>query len=244
MKEIKTQFKDLGFTSGHAHLLLVAVAFFAVLFVAQSDISLRALFANADSEVTMITYEDMHAKIASEYGGINLQADAEAERQLALLDRSLDSGKVLGDVVGIGAIPSVDNIFTRAQLDTITVTTVATNNNSVQKYAEDVLGVESQNGAVELMANLNSSDISVLRKTEEQVSVINSKLKGLTAPSELADFHRYKMIYYQSLASMANAFATNTLDTNFQNTSKIMFSVIERIEQGKNEIQNKYQVSL
>ena len=239
-----TKLKSLGFTSGHAHLLIVAVALFSVLMVAKSDLSVKALFANADDEVEMLTYEDVRSEVVAEYGGVSSEADAEAEKQLALLDRSLDNGQVLGDMVGIGTIPNIDKIFARDQLDMIPVTTIATTQQSVQIYSERVIGVEAEHGAVALMANLNSSDQAVLTQTKDQVVVVISNLKGLSVPAELADFHRYKMIYYQTLASMADAFANNTLDANFQNTSKILFSVMEKIESTKTEMQTKYQVSL
>ena len=242
---MKTKLQSLGFTASHAHLLLVVFALFSVLMVVKSDISIKAIFVKADENVEMVTYEEVRAQIIAERGGeVTQESEAEAEAQLALLDRSLDEGKVLGESIGIGAIPSADQIFAREQLDTIVVITTSTNQASVKKYSDDVMGVEAKYDAVTLMANLNSSDVSILNSTKEQATVIIQNLKGLTVPDELADFHRYKMMYYQTLLSMADAFATNTLDTNFQNTSKILFSIMEKMEQVKSAIASKYNVAL
>lgn len=242
---MKDKLQSLGFTSGHAHLLLVAVAIFAVLTVAKSDISIKALFVNADEETKMLTYDEVRNKVAAEYGSMSATpADEEAERQLALLDRSLDQGQVLGEQIGIGSIPRAEQIFSRDQLDQIVVQTKSTSKESVQKYTEEVLRVESKYGAVALVANLNSNDPAVLNQTKDQAKVIIQNLKGLTVPSELADYHRYKMIYYQTLSNMADAFATNDLNSDFQNTSKIMFGIMEKIEQTNSQIQTKYQVNL
>ena len=242
---MKTKLQSMGFTASHAHLLLVAFALFSVLMVVKSDLSIKAIFVKADENVKMVTYDEVRAQIIAERGGeVTQESDAEAEAQLALLDRSLDEGKVLGESIGIGAIPNADNIFAREQLDTIAVTTELTSQVSVKKYSEAILGVESKHDAITLMSNLNSSDPLVLSSTKEQATVIIQSLKGLTVPDELADFHRYKMMYYQTLSNMADAFATNTLDANFQNTSKILFSIMEKMEQVKSSIANKYNVSL
>lgn len=240
-----TKLKSLGFTASHVHLLLVAFALFSVLIVAKSDISIKALFVKADDNVEMLTYEGVRDEILAERGGvITPQTDAEAEAQFALLDRSLDNGQVLGESIGIGTIPPAEQIFSRDQLDLITLSIEETTKESVEKYSERLLNVESQESATSLMANLNSSDPEILNKTRDQAMEIISNLKSLTVPSELVDFHRYKMIYYQSLSSMASSFAQNTLDTNFENTSKIFFSITSKLEESKSKIQDQYQVVL
>lgn len=239
-----SKLKSLGFSSGHAHLLLVAVAVFSVLIVTKSGINVRAMFANADSEVKVPTYEDIKKEVESEKNTSTNNSSDYIDEQIALLDRSLENGQVLGDATGIGTVPNIEKVFTREQLDQIKLNTVSTDSKSVQSYANSLLNVESQTDAATLMASLNSSDPAVLKQTAAQADAIIQKLSTLTVPAELADFNRYKMIYYESMSSMANGFATNTLDTNFQNTSKIFFSVVNKIEQTKTDIQQKYQVSL
>lgn len=246
---MKTKIQSLGFTKGHMHLLLVAVAVFSVLMVSKSNINLRAVFVKADdTPVKMLTYDDVHNQVAAEVQAAepadDPAANAVADQQLALLDRQLDSGEVLGDSIGIGTVPNAEQIFSREQLDLIPVNTQTTSQKTVELYSDQLLNIESQDDATTLMGNLNSSDPSVLNKTKDKANLIIGKLKGLTVPDELADYHRYKMIYYQSLASMADSFAQNTLDTNFQNTSKIFFSVVSKLEDTKNKMQDKYQVGL
>lgn len=241
---MKSRLKDLGFTSGHVHLLLIAVALFAVLMVTQSNINIKALFVKADDQPAMLTYEGVHNQILADQGQSSTEADKTAEAQLALLDRSLDSGQVLGDSTGIGTVPPAEQIFNRDQLDLIHVTTEPTTTQSLQRYSQNLLSVESQDNAITMIANLNSSDPAVLKATQELSDGTIQNLASLTVPSELADFHRYKMIYYKALSSMAVSFAENNLNTDFQNTSKILFSIINKIEQSKSVIQEKYQIAL
>lgn len=242
---MKTKLQSLGFTSGHMHLLLVAVAVFAILMVVKSDVNLKTMFANADDEQVMLTYDDVQNQTAAEFGPVaDTELTSEEEEQYALLDRSLETGEVLGDATGIGTVPDAEQIFSRSQLDLINVNTQNTTAESIKKYSESLLSVESQNESVTLMANLNSSDSATLNKTKDQAYYVIQNLSALTVPSELADYHRYKMIYYQTLASMADSFAQNNLNTNFENTSKIFFSVTNKIEQTKAWVQDKYNVAL
>lgn len=244
MKETKTKLKDLGFTAGHAHLLIVAVAFFAVLTFAQSDLSLRALFANADDEVVMLTYGDVRNTVASEYGNVSTEADASVEEQLALLDRSLDNGQVLGDVIGIGVVPPVEQMLSREHLNSLPVITTTTSLEAIQMYSSFVTGVEAENEVLTLLGDLNSSDQQTLVNSKQRISKMIAQLGQVVVPSELADFHRYKIIYYQTLSEMADGFISNSYDVNFQNTAKVFFSITDKIERTKSEVQSKYNVAL
>lgn len=240
-----SKLKSLGFTAGHAHLLLVAVALFSVLIVAKSGINYRTMFASAEStKPQTLSYEDALSQAQADNAQPTEQSTAEDDAQIALLDRSLDSGQVLGDSIGIGTVPSAEQIFSREKLDQIKLNTVPTDSKSIQMYSDNLIGVESQNDASTLIGNLNSSDPDVLKQTKQQADATVQKLSALIVPTELADYNRYQMIYYEALSNMAQGFATNTLDTDFQNTSKIFFSVTNKIEQTKSDIQQKYQVSL
>jgi hypothetical protein len=237
--------KSLGFNSAHLQLLTVAFVVVGGLIFVKSGLSVRALFVHADNEKPPVTYDSVRNQIVSESSQqADPAADAEAEKQLALLDRQLDSGQVLGESIGVGTIPNVEQVFSRSLLDQIQVKTTDTSKQSISKYAEQVAGVETQDGAVILLGSLNSDDPTVLNQTKQSSDVVVQGLSTLIVPSELADYHRYKMLYYKSLATMADYFAKNDLNTDFQNNSKVLFSLTEKIEQIKTDIYNKYQVTL
>lgn len=241
---MKSKLQSLGFSSGHAHLLIVAVGVFAILFALKSDINLHAIFAHADEDSKMLTFDDAMKQATAEYGGVQTEKDKQAEEQLALLDRSLDQGKVLGEAIGIGTIPNAENIFSPEQLATIPVITTGTDTASLKKYEDDVMSVESKNNSAEILAQLNSTNVDTIRDAQSKVTQMIGDLKGVTVPSELVKYHRYKLIYYQTLSAVADAFATNNFDNNFQNVSKILFSVMEKVEQERVNISNQFHIDV
>ncbi|HEX3096058.1 MAG TPA: hypothetical protein VHQ20_02975, partial [Patescibacteria group bacterium] len=112
MKDFKTKFKSLGFTAGHAQLLTVAVAIFAVLFVAKSGVNLKTVFVHADTKTEMLTFDQVHNEVAAqENQSSDPTATDDSAQQLALLDRGDVDGKVLGDAIGIGEIPDADQLI-------------------------------------------------------------------------------------------------------------------------------------
>jgi hypothetical protein len=241
-----TKLKSLGFTSGHAHLLLVAVAIFGVLMFAQSDLNIRTLFANADDEVEMLTYEDARAEVAAEYGGVSsTDADAEAEKQLALLDRSLDNGQVLGEAVGMENIPSADAIFSQDSLSKIPVKIIynALPEDS-QRYADKLSYIESSNDVVTLLANINSGDPAMIQKSQDQATRIVQMMGAVAVPQGLVEYHRYKTIYYTSLINMADIWMHKRPETDLQTQSTLLFSVMGKVENLKSELESKYQIKL
>lgn len=245
MKNKKTKIQSLGFTLRHLQILVVAFLLIGSLTLAKTGINFKSFFVNAD-ETKQLTYEEVRNKIYTENPLPTLEDSISAEdsAQLALLDRSLDQGEVLGDSIGIGTIPPADQIFNREQLDAIKINTQPTNVDTIQKYKIDLLGVESQDEAIVLIGSLNSNDPAVLEKAKEQATTVMQKLFNVVVPDELADFHRYKLIYYQTLSGMVDGFASNSKDSNFENSSKIFFSVTNKIEQTKAEIQTKYNIEL
>jgi hypothetical protein len=242
-----TKLKSLGFTSGHAHLLIVAVAIFGVLMVAQSDISLGTLFANADDEVKMISYDEARAEAIAERGGVATDpgADAEAEKQLALLDRSLENGQVLGEAVGIGDIPSADTIFSQDALSKIPVKTIYNVlPDDPQRYAERLTYIESSNDVVTLLANINSGDQAVIQKSQDQATRIVQMMSAIYVPKDFVEYHRYKTMYYTSLINMADIWMKKRPETDLQTQSTLLFSVMGKVETLKAELESKYQIKL
>ncbi len=242
---MKEKLKELGFTSGHAHLLIVAVALFAVLIFAQSDLSLRALFANADDEVVMLTYDDVHSKVSADYGEVSAKADLQAEKQLALLDRSLDSGQVLGESVGLDNIPIADAIFAPDNLAKIAVNSFGNaTQEDIQAYADKISYIESSNDVLALLANINSSDPSVIQQAQDQAVRIIQMMGMISVPEQFVEYHRYKTIYYTSLTNMADIWMKKRPESDLQIQSSLLFSVMNKVETLKSQLESKYQIKL
>lgn len=246
MKQSQTTLDRYGFTRNHFGLLLAALAVFTVLVMPRAGIKLSAMFSKADTDAPMITYEQTRGEVYAQMGIIDEdQYLRELENQFALLDRGMADGAVLGESIGIGAIPNAEQVFSRELLDQIVLNVHSDNSkDAMLKYAENVLQVESANGSILLLANLNSSDAQTLMQTKQQAQAIVSGLKAVSVPSALQDLHRYKMIYYQSMAGIAEVFATGESGPEFETDSKILFSVMDKIEKTKLQIRNQYQVEL
>lgn len=237
---------QLGFNRNHYLVAAVAVFIFGVLVIPQTGLKLSNLFARGAETGNMLTYEDVRNQV---YAKNNVVDDdqylADLEQQFALLDRGEVDGAVLGEAIGVGAVPSADQVFTRDLLDQIKLSTTADNSPaSMQKYAEQVLQVEAENNALMSLANLNSTDAASLQNSKVQASKVVSGLLGVTVPSSLADFHRYKLIYYQNVMALADSFTAGDQTADFQNQTAILLSVMDRIEQIKSEVWTQYQIQL
>ena len=240
---MKTKLQSLGFTSGHMHLLLVAIAIFGILFVAKSDINFKAIFAQADDEKAMLTFEGVKSEVEAQYGDISEGITAQDEQQLSLLDRSLDDGQVLGDDIGIGTIPNIAELYSAEQLSAIPVQSVLPSNaTTVKDYADKMLGIESYYNTTALFSNLNSSDPELIKSTAKQTAGIIESMKQLAVPSELVEYHRYSVIYYQTLYSIGNAFTTGEGD--LASYTKTLFSLMNKLNTTKSNIDAKYKIAL
>lgn len=237
---------ELGFNRNHYLIGLAAIAVFAALVFPRTGIQLSAMFSQADEVNPKITYEQMRGEVYAQMGVTDDEKYLQdLENQFALLDRGQVDGAVLGQAIGIGAVPSAEQIFTREMLDQIVLTTSSDNTpDNMKKYSEQVLQVETGNEALSTLAALNSSDSQALEQSKDQVDKIVSGLLGVTVPSELLDYHRYKLIYYQNLKAIADSFSGDNANSDLQNQTSILLSVMERIEQTKSEIWAKYQVQL
>lgn len=238
--------KELGFNRNHFLVGLTALALFAVLVFSKTGITLSAMFTNADDSQPLLTYEQAKGEVYAQMGIVDAEKYLQdLENQFALLDRGQVDGAVLGQAIGIGAVPSSEQIFTREMLDQIPVIKSSDNSReAIQRYSELLLGAEAESGAMISIANLNSSDPLVLNQAKESAAQAVSNLKSLSVPSELADFHRYKMIYYQNLAAIADSLINPDATQDLQNQTSIFLSITERINQIKSDIWDKLQVQL
>lgn len=245
MNQTKIKLQDLGFNKNHAYLMFAAGAVFLLLVVPRSNIKLSAMFSKADnSQQQMLTYEDVKIQVYADAGIIDEQQyQTNLENQFALLDRGQADGKVLGATIGLDDVPSADQLFSQDQLDLIPIkSTIPTTETSVQDYADRILRIESYYDTTELFANLNSSDKNLLDKTSQQVQGILDSMSQIPVPSELVAYHKYNVMYYQTISKLGQSFSSD--DGNLAKYSKDMFSLMDKLASLKTEIESKYQISL
>lgn len=246
MQNSQSTMSELGFNRNHYLLALAAVLIFSVLVIPQTGLKISALFAKGENSQGMVTYEEVRKQVYAENNIVDdEQYLKDLENQFALLDRGEVDGAVLGQAIGIGAVPDASQVFTRDMLDQIVLTTSSDNSAAaIQKYSEQLLQVEAENNAIMSLANLNSTDSQILEQSKVQASEVVSGLLGVTVPTSLLDFHRYKLIYYQNIIALADSFISGEQSDDFENQTAILLSVMERIEQIKSEVWTAYQIQL
>lgn len=246
MENSKKTLQDLGFTRNHAFVVGVSVLLFVVLVMPRFGVKLSAMFSEAEQpQGELLTYEQVRSEVYADSG---LDSDSQdyinnLETQFALLDRGQANGQVLGEAIGLDQIPSADQLYSDEQLSLIPIKeTVPTSTESVQTYSDRVLRVESYYNTPELFSNLNSSDPNQLAKTQEQVQGIIDSFMQLPVPSELVDYHRFSILYYQTLSKLGQTFIND--DGNMSQYSSAMFSLTDRLSSIKIQVQEKYKVAL
>ncbi len=239
-----SKLQELGFNKNHFALIAVGTLLFIVLIIPKTGIKLSALFSQAAEPVEMITYDQTRNDVYAQMnlGGPDPYVD-ELENQFALLDRGDADGAVLGEAIGLGEIPSVEQLYSSEQLSLIPV---RISNDSgaaaVQKYSERMLRIESYYNTAELFASLNGTDAAAMAEAGKKATEIIETMNQLDVPKELVDYHRYNILYYQTLGKLSTAFTTD--DPNLGQYSQAMFSLLDKIGAIKSEINSAYGVSL
>ncbi len=240
---MKAKLQSMGFSLAHAQLIGVAVVIFAILVVTQTGVSIKGMFASADSEKPMLTYESVRAEVLAKNSGSSSQGEVDAEnaRQLAMLDLSDD-----GEVLGVNSdFPSADQIFTPDVMSKIQIKHSAlTGNEAIQKYADQVLYIESNTDVLALLSNMNSEDHGVIEKSQASTKEMIGALAQVPVPTGLEDFHRYKMMYYTTLRNIGDIWLGKLAETELQTQSTILFSLTEKIESIKATVQKNNSISL
>ncbi len=245
MNKIKTKLQELGFTLNHAFIMLAAVFVFGLLVIPRTNISVSAMFSQAEEETQpMLTYDQVRNQVYADAGVIDEeQYQQELENQFALLDRGQADGAVLGAAIGLDEVPSAEQLFSQEQLDLISIKTVVpTNTQTIQNYADKILQIESYYDTAELFANLNSSDKALYAKTSAQAKDIIKDMSEIAVPTELVNYHKYNIFYYQTISKLAESFSGD--DSGLAQYSSALFSLMDKISSIKIEIESKYQISL
>jgi hypothetical protein len=245
MNNAKTKLQNLGFTSGHVQLLTVAVAIFAVLIYAKSDINLTAMFASADEEVTMMTYEDALAEATAEQGFDYTNQNDGSEEQLALLDRGEVDGKVLGETIGIGEIPDADEMMLPEISSQLKVNAIGIESAYYRsQYQEWMHNIERDGDITNILAALNSSDPTVLREAVSGWDWVIRKMADVEVPPSLEQYHKNKMIYYSVLKGLGEIYAGDKSESDMPLLAKAMLSFSQKVESMTASLNEQYQLNL
>ncbi len=207
--------------------------------------SLSAVTARADAaKGEVASYEDVKQKIMAENSGDDAASEEASTDKLSLLDPADKAGKVLGDSIGF-TIAEPGEIATDPRFQNIQVlTTSGMQKSDVERYAFDVLQIESENNGLLLLAYLNTEDPVALEQARLSASAIATLLQEIYVPSQLAAYHKMKVIYYTSLEQIARNFAKVESTETLQQATSDMFSAINAMSPVRTTIYSRYQVQI
>ncbi len=238
---MKSKLQSWGFSLGHAQLIGVAVVVFAILVFSQTNIHVKALFTKAD-DTKMLTYDEVRQQTLADSGSSDSsEYDQYTDNQFAMLNLKDEQGKVLGEEVGLNDIPEGSQVFTPEILSQIILkTTPNTDARTISTYVNQVSAVELNSDVIRLLADINSDDPQTVSTAKSQAIKIVQALGTVTVPEPFVEYHRYKMMYYTILTNIADVWLGKQPQTDLQSQTKAMMSVMNKLDQLKEDLNKKY----
>jgi len=245
---------SFGFTAGHFMLIaacIVALLGFAFL---RGDVTWAKLTSNlpllhAASTQPLVTYDQALAQAKQQLGMDNAlpaQSGVVANQQksdVALLDASSTAGSVLG--ASTEPLPSVDELFTQEKLDAINVnSTPVTNQQTVQDYFNNITVVEINYNAPVLLSAFAAQNSDVLSKTHDAYLQMIADLRGIPVPAGLVTYHKMKLVYYSTLASLADSMSSG--DSGRSDSilaGNLYFELSGKVDQMETQLKAQYGIN-
>ncbi len=235
------------------HLALIVGAALVLVFVTFMKNGFHfSLKATASTTAKPYTYamalKDAHAELAISDTGTDASEDSSTTaEQLAMIDPMLDQGAVLGASTGTldSVIPDAADIISPDQLSQIKIKLLdTTSSTQIAKYKDDVAAVESAYSTETILTELQSEDSAMLKKISGQIQPLISALLGVSVPKDLAEYHRYKILYYAELSVLADGYAGVANAADPQDTGMNVFSISDKMTKLSADIEAKYGVQL
>lgn len=227
----KTQLQEMGFNGNHALLLLAGVVVFILLLLPRVDIKLSAMFSKADENKKTLTYEQVRDEVYAQMGlGSSDDYLQQLENQFALLDRGMADGAVLGEMIGLGEIPSASEINLPEVNQRYPI--ILSSDNSAQAvtfYRTQVASIESSYNKVGIMAELNSNDKQALLDSTTRWRAMLEELSTLSVPVSQQAFHKNLLHHYYAVLKMGEVYAGAGNEAELGLFLKIMIATANEI---------------
>ncbi len=231
MKLFIEKLNNAGFNKNHFQLIGLAMIVFVILIFAKSEISLKSLVTQADSKPEILTYEDALKQVSSNNKVNSDQFNKDLENQFALLDRGQADGKVLGEAIGIGAIPDSSELAVPEAFNEYPV--VTSNDNSsvaIANYQNAITNIEARYGTVEMLADLNSDDKQMINSSLAKWKNLLLEISKINVPSSLAESHKNKIVYYYAIMKTGEVYAGQLDESKLSYYLKIMLSYANKVQ--------------
>ncbi len=226
--------RQLGFNKNHYALLSFAVVLFAILLIGRSGFKVSAMFTKAeDVPAPTITYEQTRSEVYAQLGvGENDQYLQELDKQFALLDRGDADGAVLGDSIGIGAVPNADELIL-PEVEQAYPLKISEQSFPQQElnYLSQVQDLEIRYDATTMLADLNSSDTNLIRSSVGRWQSLLTDLSSIAVPSSMQDYQRTKIYYYYSIMKIGSVYAGLEDEESLTTYLKVMIGFGNKLNQ-------------
>lgn len=245
---MKTKIQNRNITAhlhyGHLAIIAGCAIFLIGTLVLKNGFNLSSLVARADGEGSeSISYEQIKQQVAAESKVAMSDPDSIAN-DIAMLDPMAQAGKVLGESIGF-KVADPKEISNDPRFQSIQVlTTSGMQKSDIQRYASDVVQIESENNSSLILAYLNTEDPVALNQAVLSASAIATLLEQVYAPANLATYHKMKIIYYKSLEQIARNFGQQQATETMQQATSDMFSAINAMSPVRTTIYSRYQIQL
>lgn len=242
--KLKKAFEKLDFNEVKmTHVGLIAFVAFGLIFftLLKGDFKLSPLISKAENENKALTYEDARNEVAKQLGEPHGSINEELSKQLASINPTEQNGKVLGESIGLTPVPA-EKLFTKELLDQIDVATTQDNSlPALAKYNKDLSLVETLYDDLGIYSALNSSDVTEIKNAGLQSLTIVAQLKAMVVPSNVLEYHRYKILYYVTFSQLAETMAgSNTYD--LESVINQVFSIQDKLSALRKQLLNLYNI--
>jgi hypothetical protein len=238
------------FTANHFLLIGGVCALILVFSIIKGDLTwdtFRNLNFSQASSPQGLTYEQALAQAQAELGASTTIASEEDDKkiaeQLAMLDPSFERGAVLGDSTEPSL--SMEELMTPENLDKIPVAaTIKTDLTTVRDYADSLNLIENYFDTLTLLTAISSRDTELLRKATVAYQQMINELMQLPVPDRLLTFHKVNLLYYSSLLAMSESMSEDASQPETTAAGLLFFSLKEKVDLMRAEIEQAYQVNL
>ena len=225
------------------HIGLIAFVAFGLIFftLLKGDFKLSPLISKASNANKSLTYEQAKQDAIKKFGQPQGSINEELSKQLASINPSSENGKVLGESIGLTPVPA-DKLFTKSLLDQIDVATTTSNDlPTITEYNTNLLHIEAANNVLALYSALNSSDVTEMKNAGLQALTVVAQLKGMVVPTNVLEYHKYKILYYTTFSQLAETLAGNK-NYDLEIITNEIFSITDKLSSLRKQILNSYNI--
>jgi hypothetical protein len=200
----------------------------------------------------VLTYEEASRQVLAENAQSPTLASADAtttEQQLAIIDPSRQSGNVAGATTDLNpdiSFRSAEQIYTPQVLGAVTVNlqTQPANTASVHAYKDAMTALEANSNTLAILAALNSQDKTELTSASQNAKEVFLAMQQVPVPQGMEDYHKYQMFFYETLGNMADIYSGTRPESDMQQLTEQLFSLIQKLDSMKADIASRYGVQL